>query len=166
MLTPFFTQAARSPARQQAFRRAVVSHLCVLAGSLWAVNAAGGTFDAATLLGPLLLVAGIVEGALLLGWRLTQLPRSQALEFLLVSPLHARRVFLAEALVGLARLALVTLCGLPVLVVLAVCGLLLPSALVPLLILPFTWGAITGCAFVVWAYEPERVRRWGERAVL
>jgi hypothetical protein len=165
MLTPFFTQAALSPGRQQAFRRAVVSHLCVLAGGLWAVAAAGGTFAAATLLGPLLLVAGIVEGALLVGWRLTQLPRSQALEFLLVSPLSPRRVFLAEALVGLARLVLVTLSGLPVLLVLAVCGLLLPSALVPLLVMPFTWGALTGCALVVWAYEPAHVRRWGERVV-
>jgi len=166
MLTPFFVQAARSPARQQAFRRAVVSHLCVLGGGLWAVAAAGGTFDAATLLGPLLLVAGIVEGAVLLGWRLTQLPRSQALEFLLVSPVHPRRVFLAEALVGLGRLALVTLSGLPVLLVLAVHGLLLPSALIPLLVLPFTWGAVTGLGLVVWAYEPAQVRRWGERVVL
>jgi hypothetical protein len=166
MLTPFIIQAARSPARQQAFRRAVVAHLCVVAGGLWAVRAAGGTFAAATLLGPLLLVAGIVEGAVLVGWRLTQLPRSRALEFLLVSPIRPRRVFLAEALVGLARLALVTLSGLPVLLVLAVPGLLLPSALVPLLVLPITWGAVTGFALVVWAYEPERVRRWGERVVL
>jgi hypothetical protein len=166
MLTPFFTQAARSPARQQAFRRAVASHLCVLGGGLWAVGAAGGTFDAATLLGPLLLVAGIVEGAVLLGWRLTQLPRSQALEFLLVSPLHPRRVFLAEALVGLGRLALVTLSGLPVLLILAVHGLLLQSALIPLLVLPFTWGAVTGLGLVVWAYEPALVRRWGERVIL
>ena len=47
------------------------------------------------------------------GWRLTQIPKSQALEFLLVSPLRPRRLFLAEALVGLTRLALVTLSGLP-----------------------------------------------------
>jgi hypothetical protein len=166
MLTPFFTQAAVSPTRQQAFRRAVVGHLCALAGGVGAVMAAGGHFEAATLLGPLLLVAGIVEGAVLLGWRLTQLPRSQALEFLLVSPLRPRRLFLAEALVGLARLALVTLSGLPVLVLLAVSGLVLPSALVPLLVMPLTWGAVAGCALVVWAYEPEGVRRWGERVVL
>jgi hypothetical protein len=35
-------------------------------------------------LGHILLVAGVVEGATLIGWRLTQLPRSQALDFLLV----------------------------------------------------------------------------------
>ena len=48
------------------------------------------------------------------GWRLTQLPKSQALEFLLVSPLRPRRLLFAEALVGLAQLGLVTLSGLPV----------------------------------------------------
>jgi hypothetical protein len=165
MLTPFFVQAALSPPRQQTFRRAVAAHLCLLAGGLWAVHAAGGNYLAVTILGPLLLVAGIVEGAVLLGWRLTQLPRSQALEFLLVSPLHPRRVFLAEALVGLARLALVTLCGLPVLVLLAAVGLLLPSTILPLLILPWTWGAVTGLGLVVWAYEPAPVRRWAERAL-
>ncbi len=165
MLTPFFTQAALSPARQQAFRRSVAMHLCVLAGGFWAVNAAGGTYTAATILGPLLLVAGIIEGAMLLGWRLTQLPRSQALEFLLVSPVHPRRLFLAEALVGLTRLALVTLCGLPVLLLLAATRLLLPSTILPLLILPWTWGAITGFGLIVWAYEPARVRRWGERVL-
>jgi hypothetical protein len=166
MLTPFFTLAAQSPGRQHSFRRAVVSHLGILAGGVWAVASAGGSYEAATLLGPLLLVTGIVEGAVLLGWRLTQLPRSQALEFLLVSPLAPRRVFLAESLVGLARLALATLAGLPVLAVLVAAGLLRPAMLLPLLILPFTWGAVAGFALVVWAYEPVSVRRWAERAVL
>jgi hypothetical protein len=165
MFIPFFTQAALSASGQQAFRRAVAIHLCALAGGVWAVHAAGGTYAAAALLGSLLLVIGIVEGAILLGWRLTQLPRSQALEFLLVSPLHPRRVFLAEALVGLARLALVTMCGLPVLVLLAATRLLLPSTILPLLIMPWTWGAIVGFGLVVWAYEPASVRRWAERVI-
>jgi hypothetical protein len=163
MLIPFFTQAALSPSRQQSFQRAVVAHLSLLTGTLWAVS---GSYAAATLLGSLLLVAGIVEGAVLIGWRLTQLPRSQALEFLLVSPLHPRRVFLAEALVGLARLTLVTLSGLPVLALIAGHGLVEPLMLVPLMVMPITWGAITGLGLVVWAYEPARVRRWGERALL
>jgi hypothetical protein len=163
MLTPFFTQAALSPTRQQSFRRAVVAHLLALAGAIGAITA---TYDGAALLGPLLVVVGIVEGAVLLGWRLTQLPRSQALEFLLVSPLHPRRVFLAEALVGLARLALVTFSGLPVLGFLVTRGLIHPEMLVPLLVLPLTWGAIAGFILVVWAYEPAAVRRWGERLLL
>jgi hypothetical protein len=32
--------------------------------------------------------------------------------------------------------------------------------------MPFTWGAVTGLGLTVWAYEPLRVRRWGERVVL
>jgi len=166
MLTPFFIQAAVSPGRQQAFRRAVGAHLGILGGGVWALYAAGTSHDTASLLGPWLLVAGIVEGAVLLGWRLTQLPRSPALEFLLVSPLSPRRVFLAEALVGVARLALVTLSGLPVLTLLVSAGLLQPLMLVPLIVLPCTWGTIAGLGLVVWAYEPAGVRRWGERIVL
>ena len=72
-------------------------------------------YDAGRLDGTCYLVTDFVEGATLVGWRLTQLPRSQALEFLLASPLRPGRVLLAEALVGLAQLGLVTLSGLPVL---------------------------------------------------
>src|SRR5437764_4987738 len=110
----FFALAARSPSRQRTFRRAVAAHLCVLAGVVWALYGhRPGT--APLLLGHVLLVAGIVEGAALVGWRLTQLPKSQALEFLLVSPPRPRRLLLAEALVGLAQPGRVTLRGLPVL---------------------------------------------------
>src|SRR5262249_36197241 len=106
------------------------------------------------------------EGALLVGWRLTQLPRSQALEFLLVSPLRPRPLFLAEAAVGLTLLGFVTLSGLPVLMILAACGILDLLDPAPLLIMPFTWGAITGLGLTVWAYEPKRIRKWGERVTL
>jgi hypothetical protein len=113
MFYPFFALAAQSPSRQRTFRRAAAAHLCVLAGAVWALYGHGpGTPP--LLLGHVLLVAGIVQGAALVGWRLTQLPKSQALEFLLVSPLRPRRLLLAEALVGLAQLGLVTLSGLPV----------------------------------------------------
>jgi hypothetical protein len=165
MLSPFFTLAARSPTRQAALRRAVVAHLLLLLGAAYALS--GQRHGApATLLGHVLLVAGIIEGAALVGWRLTQLPRSQALEFLLVSPVRPRAVFLAEALVGLALLGLVTLSGLPVLLVLAACGAIDPLDTVPLVVMPFTWGALTGLGLTTWAYEPRRARRWGERLVL
>src|SRR5262249_52404113 len=36
----------------------------------------------------------------------------------------------------------------------------------PLLVIPFTWGAITGLGLTMWAYEPRDMRRWGERFVL
>jgi hypothetical protein len=117
-------------------------------------------------LGNLLLVAGIVEGAALVGWRLTQLPKSQALEFILVSPLRPMSFFAGEAAVGLALLALVTLSGLPVLLLLAADGRLDVLDPVVLVVMPWTWGAVTGLGLTVWAYEPLRIRRWGERVVL
>src|SRR5437868_95645 len=100
MFTPFFALAARSPTRQATFLRAVTAHLLLLGATVGAVlrqpPAAG-----LQLIGNVLLTAGIVEGALLVGWRLTQLPKSQALEFLLVSPLRPAGVLLGEAFVGL-----------------------------------------------------------------
>jgi hypothetical protein len=165
MLVRFLTLAAVSPGRQRAFRNAVVGHLLLLLGTIWAVHRRDRP-GAAELLGYVLLTAGIVEGAVLLGWRLTQLPKSQALEFLLVTPLRPRRLFLNEALVGLYRLGLVTLSGLPVLAVLLCAGYLEPLDLGPFLLMPFTWGAVTGLGLAVWAYEPAGVRRWAERGTL
>jgi hypothetical protein len=164
MLAPFFKLAAVAPGRQSAFRCLVAAHLVILGGGVGLVlyMRPAGTL----LLGHVVLIAGIVEGALLLGWRLTQLPKSQALEFLLVSPLRPGRLFLAELLVGLSRLALVTLSGLPVLLLLVIDGLLLPTDLPALLVMPWTWGAITGLTLVVWSYEPLFIRRWGERVML
>src|ERR1700722_6085755 len=137
MLAPFFLLAARSPTRQGTFRRMTAAHLLMLAGAVLAVIHQGPRASV-TFLGNLLLVAGIVEGAILVGWRLTQLPRSQALEFLLVSPLRPRRLFRAEAAVGLAFLALVTLSGLPVLLLLAGNGALDLLDVLPLTLMPFT----------------------------
>jgi hypothetical protein len=177
MLYSFFALAAQSPSQQRSFRRTVIVHLAVLIGSVWALDfLTGGVWgvdprhpaaaEAAALLGYVLLIAGIVEGATLLGWRLTQLPKTQALEFLLVTPLRPRRVFFAEACVGLARLALVTLAGLPVLALLTLAGCLNPIDLLPLLVMPFTWGTVTGLGLAAWAYEPRTVRRWAERGVM
>src|SRR5207237_4424280 len=154
-----------SPGRQHRFRQLLTAHLVVLLGGVWLVLH-GNPSRPAVNLGHLLLVAGIVEGAILIGWRLTQLPKSQSLEFLLVSLLPAWRLLLAEALVGLARLALVTLAGLPVLLLLTVAGYLDYVDLLPLLGMPFTWGAVTGLGLTMWAYEPRFVRRWAERVTL
>src|SRR5205823_4065532 len=38
--------------------------------------------------------------------------------------------------------------------------------LVPLLVVPFCWGAVTGLTLVTWAYEPPRIRRLFERVML
>jgi hypothetical protein len=117
-------------------------------------------------MGHMLLVAGIIEGAALIGWRLTQLPKSQPLEFLLVSALSPYRVMLGETLVGISRLGLITLSGLPLLVLSVVNGDLESIDLVPLLLMPFSWGLITGLGLIWWSYEPAVVRRWVERATL
>lgn len=164
MLGPFFRLAMLSISRQAAFRRAVVVHLLALgavAAATYGRGAQGQEF-----LAQFVLVAGIVEGALLIGWRLTQLPKSQALEFLLVSPLRPRPLFIAEALVGASRLTLVQLTGLPLLLLLALLGRIEFVDLGPLLIMPLTWGLITGIGLTVWAYELLAVRRWGERFLM
>jgi hypothetical protein len=112
MLRPFFAAAMLAPGRQRAFRRTAVGHVLAVAvlGYAASVRTLSGE-----VLGYLLLVLGLIEGAALVGWRLTQLPKSQALEFLLTSPIQPRRLFLAEALVGVCRFGLVQLAGLPVL---------------------------------------------------
>jgi hypothetical protein len=170
MFISFFAQAAQSPGRQSAFRQVVLVHLTLLSAAAFVLrnqdDAAGSRSAHAPMLGHFLLVAGIVEGAMLIGWRLTQLPKSQALEFLLVSPLRPARIFLAEALVGITRLTLVTLAGLPVLILLFPDGYLEWVDIGPLLVVPLTWGLITGLGLTAWAYEPLTVRRWGERLLL
>src|SRR5437764_15468550 len=138
MLAPFFALGMAAPDRQLAFRRVVALHLLFLTGLAYAAERHP---SATPYLGQLLIVAGIVEGGTLVGWRLTQLPKSQALEFLLVSPVQPKRVFLGEAAVGLARLALITLAGLPVLGMLALAGRITFDDLPILLLMPLTWGA-------------------------
>ncbi|HMP02844.1 MAG TPA: hypothetical protein PKC45_10135 [Gemmatales bacterium] len=159
MLGPFFAVAVRSPARRRTTFVTALVHL--LLGTVASTFAQGPTRP--LVLGMTLLLAGIVEGAILIGWRLTQLPRSQALEFLLVSPLSPRRVFVSEALVGLARLALVQLSVLPLLVGLATLNLLAWADVFVFILMPFSWGALTGLGLTTWAYESVRVRRVGER---
>src|SRR6516165_9787766 len=150
MVHVFLKMAFQSPGRQQAFRRTLVAHLALM-GVLLLTQGAGAPRQPSVALGLTLLIAGIVEGAVLIGWRLTQLPKSQSLEFLLVTPLRPRRVFLAEAVVGLLRLGLVTFVGAPVLVLLAADGRLDALDVAVLLVMPFTWGAITGLGLTVWA---------------
>ncbi|MBI2808889.1 MAG: hypothetical protein HYX68_28235 [Planctomycetes bacterium] len=158
----FFTLAAVSTNRQRTFRAILMGHLVMLS-----VLFGGLLFKPATtgpvLLGMIVLVAGIVEGALLIGWRLTQIPKSQALEFLLVSSVRPSTVLIAEALVGLTLLGMVTLGGVPILLIMALEGVIGIDDVPVLLAMPLVFGAVTGLGLTVWAYEPERVRRWGER---
>jgi hypothetical protein len=161
MLAPFFHAAMISPGRRGSFRRASIAHLIFLASLAFSLEMFP-TATTLTLIGHALIGAGIVEGAVLCGWRLTQMPKSQALEFLLTSPIQPRGVFRAEALVGLTRLALVTLAGLPLLVLMLFTGRVEVYDLPPLLLVPFLCGAVTGIGITVWTYEPKSVRRVGE----
>lgn len=163
MLGPFFKIAAVSPGRRQALATAVLIHLLLFAVVPVRMALAPQPDSVVLPLGLTLLLAAIVEGAFLIGWRLTQLPRSQSMEFLLVSPVQPVRVYLSEVAVGLARLAFVTLSGLPILVFLAATGRLFWVDVAVFTIMPFTWGAITGLGLVQWAYEPKAVRKWAER---
>lgn len=159
MLRPFFALGMIAPNRQRSFRNAVVAHLALVSTLALALLHSPAALPTA---GQVLLIAGIVEGAILIGWRLTQLPKSQALEFLLVSPVQPKRVYLGEVAVGLARLTLITSAGAPILVLLALCGRLLPEDVPLLLVMPLTWGAFAGLGLAAWAYESRLVRRWGE----
>ncbi len=166
MLTPFFRTAVQSPGRRRALKIAIWLHLSLF--SIVPLTIIGSPPSPNLIirnLGMTLLLGGIVEGALLIGWRLTQIPRSQTLEFLLVSPVQPRNVFYAEASVGLFRLALVTLSGLPFLLLLLLLRFVNELDCLVLLVMPWTWGAITGLGLTMWAYEPLRVRRWLERLV-
>ena len=139
MLAPIFKLAAVSPRRQAAFRQLVTTHLLIMiAGSVIALSL---QVEGTPLLGHAALIAGIIEGAIVLGWRLVQIPKSQSLEFLLVSPLRPTQLFLGEALVGLTQLALITLSGLPLLLFLVLEGVLWPSDIPALIVMPWTWGA-------------------------
>jgi hypothetical protein len=165
MLAPFFSLAMRAPARQSAFRRTAVGHLVYLAGCV-VVAQSHPSVSVLQTVAYGLMAAGIVEGAVVLGWRLTQLPKSQSLEFLLTSPVQPRRLFVAEALVGLSRLTLIQLAGIPALWLLVVYGILNPLDLVLLVGMPLIWGAVAGLGLTVWAYEARLVRRLGELIAL
>ena len=161
MLKPFFVVAMQAPGRQLAFRQVVVGHVAVT-GLLAFLVAQARSAETLTVAGYALLCLGLVEGAALVGWRLTQMPKSLALEFLLTSPVQPRRVFLAESLVGSTRFALVQLAGLPLLGGLTFTGLAGPQDLTPLFVMPLTWGLLAGLCLTAWIYEPRSVQRAGE----
>jgi hypothetical protein len=161
MLSPFFAAAMRAPARQRSFRYIVVVHFAFLA--VMAVGISRATKQQSLeIIGNLTLILGIVEGAAIIGWRLTQLPKSQALEFLLTSPVQPERVFIAEAGVGVARYALVWLAGLPILLGLSFLGRVESVDILALAGVPFIYGVFAGFGITAWVYEPVSVRRIGE----
>ena len=56
--------------------------------------------------------------------------------------------------------------GLPMLGLLALGGRLTFDDVPVLMLMPLTWGAVTGVGLTAWAYESRAVRRWGEAVSL
>jgi hypothetical protein len=165
MILTFFRTAMAAPGRQANFRRAALAHVLFVTAAVIAVLAAPEP-DSLQVFGYVLLGAGLVEGAVLVGWRLTQLPKNQALEFLLSSPVSARRLFLGETGVGFCRLALVQLAAIPAFLPLLNRGIIGSLDLVVLIGMPLIWGSVAALGLIVWAYETRLVRRLGELAAL
>ena len=161
MLRPFFDAAMIAPGRHRTFRRTVVAHVgfVALAAWLFVIRDLG---TGPTMFGDLLLAVAMVEAAALIGWRLAQLPKSQALEFLLVSPVQPKRLYLAEALVGASRFLLVWLSALPVYLLLVLNGDLEAGDLWPLFAMPAVWGLAVSALVTAWVYESVAFRRIGE----
>ena len=161
MLKPFFAAAMLSPTRHRSFRWIAMVHVvCCAALSMGAIHYNSDTTMLS--IGYLTLVLGIVEGSTLIGWRLTQLPKSLALEFLLTTPISSRGVFMAESLVGVARFSLIWLCGLPILGLMVFTGRVDWNEFVVLALMPYIWGLFTGLLLTVWTYEWTVIRRIGE----
>lgn len=165
MIAQIFRTAMTAPARQAGFRRVAIAHLIFTAIAV-GVALQNPRPETLQFLGYAHLGVAIVEGAVLLGWRLTQLPKSQALEFMLASPVSARRLFIAESAVGLSRFVLIQLSGVPVLFALVSGGIIRPLDLALLIGMPMIWGAVAALGLIVWAYETRVVRRIGEMVTL
>ncbi len=164
MYLSFFAATAQSPTRQFAFRGLVGFHLILLTLTIAILESRPSL--SISLLGLVMLIAGIVEGGLVIGWRLTQLPKTRALEFLLASPLRPSGIFFTELTMGVVRLLFVTISAFPLLLFLWADKKIVVADMLPMLTLPFLWGCLTGLMLTSWAYEPAWLRKWKERSVL
>lgn len=160
-MVPFFIAAMQAPGRHRSFRRAAVIHF-LFVFLLIGLSTRAGSWGPPGLAGYLALMMGMIEGAALIGWRLVQIPKSLALEFLIVTPLRPRRIFLSEAAVGIARFLFVQLSALPVFVLANQFGRIETDELIPLALMPVMWGITTGLLLAAWVYEPLPVRHLGE----
>src|SRR5262249_39051644 len=118
MLLTFFSHAMRSRERHLAWRRLAIAQIVIASLCAWLI----GAYDRRILAGSVLLVSGIVQGAILVGWRLSQIPKCQGLELLLGSPVRPAMTFTGEALSAWGLLTLVIVAGFPPLWILAVAG--------------------------------------------
>lgn len=162
----FLVLAGRSVKRQRLLRQLAAIHTLVLTITMvaalhWKTSSPGAALVEATGLAALLL--GIVEGSLLVGWRLAQWPKSQALELLLITSLSPISAMLGEQLAGIALLGLVSLSSLPLMAWGVGAEWITFEDAAVLTLMGWLWGSVTGLGLAWWAYEPVRVRQWGER---
>lgn len=168
-MAAFFRLAAQSRSRQKLWRQLVALHLATLAVGLWAgfwrpdVSSSTRWIES---LGHASILLWIVEGSLLVGWRLTQWPKSQSIELVLVTSRSPVAAMLGEQVVGLSLLALVSLSALPIYIMAWQAGWL--DGAVPVLFpaMGWLWGSLAGFGLVSWAYEPRATRRFGERLAI
>ncbi len=163
-MLPFFVLAGRSPTRQYLWRWMICLHFFVLISAAFVPT----SFRRGELIGHALLLVSIVEAAILIGWRLAQWPKHQAIELLLTSPLSGPACIAAELLIGTVQMLFLTVASLPIFMLLKFTTpirtrsdqQLLVETINPLII-PFSmmWGLTLGMGIVWWAYERREVRR-------
>lgn len=161
VMIAFLITAMRAPGRQLSFRRLAILHVTAVLALVYFLSNKSRQ-GPPEIIGYLTLVLGLLEGATLIGWRLAQLPKSQALEFLLVSPVRPKRLFLMEAAVGVARFLLVQMTALPIWVLASLDGIVEWIDFIPYALMPAIWGITLGLVLTTWIYESRPVRVIGE----
>lgn len=162
MLWPFYEQAGRSISRQLSFRRLLFVLMIGLA-VMCLVPIRFGRPNLVIALGLTLLFGGIISGGLLIGWRLTQLPKSRSLEPLLLAPVDSIHLMLGEQIVAVTYFGLIMLSSVPILVLCVSMQWMQPLDALVLFVIAFTWGSFAGLGLTWWTYEPERLRKWVEQ---
>ncbi len=112
------------------------------------------------------LLASLVIGACLVGWRVAQFPKSRAAEFHLVTPAADWQIILGEILGGAVKTVVVSGATLPFIAAMLGAGWIRLDAALAVFFVPLAGGLTAGLALAVAAYEPRWVRAWFERLTL
>jgi len=112
------------------------------------------------------LLAGLLVGGFLTGWRVAQFPKSRAAEVQLLAPVSDWVHVGGELAAGMIRTAIVLMAITPMVVGLVALGWLRPGEATVLVALPIIGGWLAGLLLAVIAYEPVWVRRLLERGFL
>ncbi len=108
----------------------------------------------------------VVCGGFLTAWRVTQLPKTRAYEFYLLTPASDWELVAGEMVAGMCRTAVVVLATAPLMAALWGTGWLSGAGCLALLVVPLVAGWLSGLLMAVVAFEPMWFRRLVERLVL